>query len=107
MGEPEAIEILKRRGMTQEKAVEFIASVKRGVEAMHKGGRVPWLEISQELGLSQTVFRLVNVTITGKSFVWKDDKGSRPAELIVSDLTCLLEDEYGMKNVKVVVEEVK
>ncbi len=50
----------------------------------------------------------VNVTITGEDTVWDDDgKGSsRPAELIESDLVSWLEDEYSMKNVKVVVREV-
>ena len=48
----------------------------------------------------------VIVTITGEDTVWDDGEGgSRTAELIESDLISWLEDEYGMKNVKVTVKE--
>lgn len=50
----------------------------------------------------------VSVTIIGEDTIWVDGKGgSRPPELIESDLVSWLEDEYGMKNVRVVVEEAK
>lgn len=46
----------------------------------------------------------VTVTITGEDTVWDDERGnSRPAGLIESDLVSYLEDQYGMKNVKVTV----
>ncbi len=55
-----------------------------------------------------TLKRDVKVTITGETTVWDDGEGnSRPAELIESDLVSWLEDQYGMKNVKVVVTEIE
>ena len=49
----------------------------------------------------------VRVTVIGEDVVWDDGKGgSRPAELIESDLVSWLGDVYGMKNVKVTVEEI-
>ncbi len=50
--------------------------------------------------------KMVKVTITGEDTIWNNGEGgSRPAELIESDLVSWLEDEYGMKNVKVIVRE--
>ena len=48
----------------------------------------------------------VIVTITGEDATWTNSDGtSRPPELIESDLVSWLEDQYGMKNVKVTVEK--
>lgn len=51
MGEKEAIEILKGQGMTQEEAEDFIAGIKRGLEAIREGGRIPWDKVKKELAL--------------------------------------------------------
>ncbi len=53
MGEKEAVEILKDKGMTQEEAEDFVAGVKRGVRAMHEGDRVHWDIVKKELGLDE------------------------------------------------------
>lgn len=51
MAEEETREILKQRGMTDEEADEFIAGMKRGLEARRRGDVIPWSEVKAELGI--------------------------------------------------------
>lgn len=43
--------ILKRQGMTDQEAQEFIAGCERGIQAVKEGKVRPWGEIKKELGL--------------------------------------------------------
>lgn len=52
MGEKEAMEILKKQGMTEAEAQEFIEGVKRGVKDSRLGKVRPWSEVKKELGLT-------------------------------------------------------
>ena len=54
MGEKEAIEILKQKGMTQEEAEEFVEGIKRGIKARREGKMSPWSEVKKELGIDST-----------------------------------------------------
>ena len=49
MGEKEAIEKLKARGMSQEEAEGFIDGIKRGLAARAEGKIRSWAEVSAEL----------------------------------------------------------
>ena len=49
MGEKEAIEVLKKRGMSQAEAEGFIDGVKRGLQARREGKVKKWAEISAEI----------------------------------------------------------
>lgn len=49
MGEKEALEVLKKQGMTQSEAEGFVAGVKKGIQARKEGRVKKWAEISAEL----------------------------------------------------------
>lgn len=49
MGEKEAIETLKKRGMSQAEAEGFVDGVKRGLQARREGKVKKWAEISAEM----------------------------------------------------------
>ena len=49
MGEKEAIEKLKGRGMSQEEAEGFVTGIKRGIAAREAGDIRSWAEISAEI----------------------------------------------------------
>lgn len=49
MGEKEAIEVLKKRGMTQSEAEGFVTGIKKGLQARKEGKVKLWSEISAEL----------------------------------------------------------
>jgi len=51
MGDKEAIEIMKKHGMTQEEAEEFLAGTKKGCEDYKKGNMRRWSDVKKELGL--------------------------------------------------------
>ncbi len=51
MAEREAKDICIERGMTESEADEFVAGMKRGMEARARGERIPWNEVKERLGL--------------------------------------------------------